>query len=358
MAVKPEDLGIKGLTESLIRIKQIENKLLCAQRKIALNRGQEIETNERRLKAELREKDLQDLESNQESFLIVTPGFGQEAYIGERNNILSGEFLEIGIMAARAVCKITRGVETGTGFLVGEGIVLTNYHVISSSTQAESSIFEFLYDDNTIGTARNAVSYVADPDKFFYGMEKLDLCFVALREVDGFPKLKTFGWLPLLRDEGKILIGDPVNIVQHPRGQQKRLVVHDSTFVLVTDESDVNAFCWYSGDTDKGSSGSPVMNARWEVVALHHKAIPAVDKNGHVLDVDGKMIAESRIGDADTRVKWIANEGVRVSRIVANLEAVDLATPQKEIRDKLLALWRDPMATILARIASFNGMSG
>jgi endonuclease G len=99
-----------------------------------------------------------------------------------------------------------------------------------------------------------------------------------------------------------------------------------------------------------------VMNSRWEVVALHHEAIPATDVNGNVLDINGKTIAEDRVNDPDLRVKWIANEGVRVSRIVAHLRAADLPAPHDAVRNALIALWDDPMATIVARNASLKGM--
>lgn len=358
MAITPEDLGLINIHDSIERVKGLASKISEARRKIAVGRGREVDSNTRRVKAQLRQKEMEELEAEEEDFLIVTPGFGHEAHIGDRNNILSGEFLEIGILAARAVTKITRGAETGTGFLVGEGVVVTNSHVIADAAQAGSALFEFLFDDNTIGTPRNSVAYVADPQRFFYANSDLDICFVALREVEGFPPLNTFGWLPLLRDEGKILIGDPVNILQHPRGQQKRLVVHASNFVLVDDDSDANAFCWYTGDTDKGSSGAPVLNSRWEVVALHHKAIPATDKNGNVLDINGKTITDSRANDPDLQVKWIANEGVRVSRIVAHLEAADLSGTHDAVRASLLSMWNNPTATILARRASLLGMEG
>lgn len=356
MALTPEDLGLTHIDNSIDRVRSLASKLRDARRKIAAGRGRDADTSARRVKAQLRQKEMEELEAENEELLIVTPGFGQEANIGERNNILSGEFLEIGILASRSVCKITRGVETGTGFLVGEGVVVTNFHVISNAAQAGEALFEFLFDDNTIGTPRNAMAYVADPARFFHADRDLDICFVALREMDGFAALKSFGWLPLLRDEGKILIGDPVNIIQHPLGQQKRLVVHDSTFVLVDDDSDVDAFCWYSGDTDKGSSGAPVMNSRWEVVALHHEAIPATDVNGNVLDINGKTIADDRANDPDLQVKWIANEGIRVSRIVAHLRDAHLPPAGNAMREKLLQLWDNPMATIIARNASLKGM--
>lgn len=357
MAITPVDLGLADIDDSIARIRARESKFRSARQMIAKGNGHQAEDGQRLLKAELRQKALDSLEQTEQGgFLTITPGLGAEAHIGPRNNILSGEFLEIGILASRAVCRITRGAETGTGFLVGNGVVLTNHHVIRSEGQAAGSLFEFLFDDNTIGTPRNSVEYVAEPERLFWADEALDICFVALRESEDFTPLETFGWLPLLQEEGKVLIGDPLNILQHPRGEQKRVVVHECTFILVENDTDADSFCWYSGDTDKGSSGAPVLNNRWEVVALHHKAIPATDKNGHVLDVNGHQIAKERLNEPETQIQWIANEGIRISRIVHALAMAPMSDDHAPVRESLLTLWSDPRATLLARRASHSGM--
>ncbi|WP_170761957.1 trypsin-like serine peptidase [Ruegeria lacuscaerulensis] len=357
MAVTLNDIGLPVTEGSIARTHARLEKIRQAEQLIAKRMGHEAESELRRLRARLREDDLAAHESHEEPRLIVARELGQEAYIGPRTNILSGEFLEIGLLTSRAVCKITDGgVETGTGFLVGDGIVLTNHHVISDIPDLDDVFFEFLFDDNTIGTPVNPEYYVADPDRFFVTDETLDVTFVALQE-NGIQLLSSLGWLPLLGREGKILIGDPVNIIQHPEGEQKRVVVHDSTFLLVENNTDADAFCWYSGDTQKGSSGSPVLNSRWEVVALHHAAVPATDKNGNVLDVNGKTISLDRLGDADTRIKWIANEGVRVSRMVRHIEEASLTAAHDAVRQSLLKLWDTPLATRTARLAALHGMT-
>ncbi|WP_299047699.1 serine protease [uncultured Tateyamaria sp.] len=356
MPITPEDLGLDNLADSIGRLQARKSKWQLALHKIAKGNGRALESDQRKLKAELRQMALDEAESNAEDdFLILTPGLGQEANIGKRDNILSGEFLEIGILTARSVCRISQGLKTGTGFLVGNGIVVTNYHVIKSKTEAASSLFEFLFDDNSIGTPRSTEMYAADTDHFFWADEALDICFLGLQ---GVTDISTFGWLPLLREEGKALIGDPTNIIQHPAGQKKRIVVHDSVFSLVDNDTDADAFCWYSGDTNKGSSGAPVLNNRWEVLAVHHKAIPDTDVNGHVLDINGKKIAKERLDENNAQVRWLANEGIRVSRIVDKLEAQTFPDDPGyvQVRDDLLALWSDPLATDRARRASFAGM--
>ncbi len=60
-----------------------------------------------------------------------------------------------------------------------------------------------------------------------------------------------------------------------------------------------------STDTEPGSSGAPVFNDQWQVVALHHKAVPAPLKKRPRSDSDPE---------------WLANEGVRISAIFNLLE--------------------------------------
>jgi endonuclease G len=66
-----------------------------------------------------------------------------------------------------------------------------------------------------------------------------------------------------------------------------------------------------------GSSGSPVFNNDWFVVALHHSGVPE-KKDGRIQTVDGTDY-DSRSMD-ELKIKWIANEGIRASRIVHTLK--------------------------------------
>ncbi|MFJ1567897.1 trypsin-like serine peptidase [Streptomyces erythrochromogenes] len=78
----------------------------------------------------------------------------------------------------------------------------------------------------------------------------------------------TFGSLPLKEAQGKAVIGELVSIIQHPNGEPKQLALRDDQIVDVLDD-----FVHYSADTARGSSGAPVFNDQWEVVALHHAAV-------------------------------------------------------------------------------------
>lgn len=73
----------------------------------------------------------------------------------------------------------------------------------------------------------------------------------------------------------------------------------------------------YLTDSKKGSSGSPVFNDQWQVVALHHRGIPKRDNQGRILSVDG-VIWERYMGE--DKIHYIANEGIRISRIIDDLK--------------------------------------
>src|SRR5262245_11280582 len=83
-------------------------------------------------------------------------------------------------------------------------------------------------------------------------------------------------------------------------------------------------FVWYLTDTTAGSSGSPAFNQFWQVIALHHSGVPKKDSQGRILTKDGKVWDPSM---DESLIDWIANEGARVSAIVADLKVAVGASP-------------------------------
>lgn len=90
----------------------------------------------------------------------------------------------------------------------------------------------------------------------------------------------------------------------------KRVVIRNNRVVDLSDGSGMDAYLHYLAQTEAGSSGSPVLNDQWEVVAVHHAAIGPIDRSGRLTDSG----ARKRTPRAPT-----ANEGIRVSRIVSHL---------------------------------------
>ena len=280
----------------------------------------------------------------------------RERLIGS-NDIVSIEFLEAGIYAARPVGRISFSANThdgvGTGFLVAPGLMMTNNHVIPDPTMAMEMIFRLNYEENQIGNAGKYFDYTLDPESFYFTDPVLDFTIVALEENSGsLPVSSSFGWHVLSPEPLKAPVGAPISIIQHPLGRPKSIVVHNSNLLVTEDENEKNVFCWYSGDTRKGSSGSPVFDRNWNLIALHHQAVEKRDKNGNILGKDGGSMSEQEAIANENRILWLANEGIRTQPIfhsVDNWQPQEMA--EKEVKKKLMSVWSNPKAAADARIS-------
>jgi len=119
--------------------------------------------------------------------------------------------------------------------------------------------FNFRQDvDGNFATTRQ---YEVDPDSFFLADQELDCAVVAL---EGEPGAE-WGTLALPTLKVKVEQGDDVFIIQHPRGGPKQIVMANNEINYIDD-----TFVQYSTDTLRGSSGSPVLDWQWRLVAIHH----------------------------------------------------------------------------------------
>lgn len=238
------------------------------------------------------------------------------------NDLVGISYLKQGLVAGRSVGRIHlrdasgRLAGYGTGFLVGPRLLMTNNHVIGSDIAGGRSIIEFDYEYDELGRDRPTSIFDLDPEYCFITNRQLDFTLIGVAESsnNSSRSLSEFGWLHLDGTAGKTLEGEYLTIIQHPNGERKQLCVRENKVLRYTDSRTI----WYQTDTVAGSSGSPVSNGRWEVVALHHSGVPATDKQGRWLTIDGKVFQQ---GTDESRIKWIANEGIRISRIVEHLRA-------------------------------------
>ncbi len=220
--------------------------------------------------------------------------------------------------------KRTEGfcIPMGTGFLVGRNYLLTNNHVLSNPESAKDFIARFRYDrnDNLDRDSRSfpPVDYKLDPSLFaFSPADELDYTLVKLEQLEetdtkrGLNFLEAgnnFGWLPLFEDDALVappaskelieadarlseemkaaalfgLPGEPVNIIQHPRGRSKEIVFYSNRVQQISEN-----YIQYEADTDFGSSGSPVLNRQWQAVALHHAVMVEESESG--INVRGSL---------------------------------------------------------------------
>ncbi|MDV6241308.1 DNA/RNA non-specific endonuclease [Rhodococcus opacus] len=223
-------------------------------------------------------------------------------------------YLDAGAAAARSIGRVNirdaRGTlrAYGTGFLVSPTLLLTNHHVLPNADTARSSVIEFDYQDGIDGKPRPVQMFPLDPGRFYLADRERDFALVAVGAEPG--TLAQFGFNPLIQAEGKAVIGEFVTIVQHPRGEKKQIALRENRIVDIPER-----FLHYSADTEPGSSGSPVFNDQWEVVALHHASVRAPQH---------------------TEFGGVLNEGVRISRILEYVRAQNLAPQSRDLVDDIV----------------------
>lgn len=285
-----------------------------------------------------------------------------ERLIGARDTV-SINFFVRGLQAAKAVCRIkTLSFGNGppdyaTGFLIAPGLLLTNHHVLPDAETASRSLAEFDYELDGHFVEKRGRIFPFVPAEAFYTDASLDFAVVAISPMahDGTP-VADFGVLPLIPESGKGIAGEYVSIIQHPGGGTKQVVVRENR-IIALDARRFPAvgsdFIHYTADTERGSSGAPVFNDQWDLVAVHHKAIADRNDKGKVLKrgPDGHDLVWTP-ADGEEAKKWIANEGVRVSRIWAHLRQEAPFRPDAARIMAMLALEphssRRPRATLAA----------
>lgn len=249
---------------------------------------------------------------------------GAEAVIGQTLDFVGVSFLTRGRLAANAVARIAHrnGRAKGSGFLVAPGILLTNNHVIRREGEATDLTAQFDYELDDQGKNRVVTEFELDPRLFVFDpVERLDYTLIALGAHRSGPRdLKSFGYLMLSDASDKHMLGEVANVVQHPQGRFKEIVLRENRLV-----SRLDYVLHYLADTEPGSSGSPVFNNDWQVIALHHWGGPSPA----VLDgLRPGTTAE-------------VNEGVRISSIVRDLASKRAGgSPHGEKLARLLELWR------------------
>lgn len=228
------------------------------------------------------------------------------------NDLVGVAYLDLARSASRAVGRVVlkdgrgRTVGFGTGWLCSSRAILTNHHVLEDAVSARLAVIEFNYELLPGGELATPVTLPLDPDALFVTSAALDYTLVAVRG-----ETAAFGWLPLIASADKTVLGEALSIVQHPGGETKQVALRENRLIDLLPD-----FLHYETDTAPGSSGSPVFNDAWEVVALHHSGVPRTDAQGRTLRRDGQPLQP---GDPDSAIDWVANEGVRVSRILNDL---------------------------------------
>jgi S1-C subfamily serine protease len=208
------------------------------------------------------------------------------------NHLKRVAWLEEGVRVAQSVCRIVADGAVGSGFIGEHGWVWTNHHVLGSAKQAREASIELGFEEDLSGCLRSPTRYRLDAASFRTS-ERLDVSVAKLAPDPLQRPASDWGHLKFERS-GPPSVGDHVSIIQHPDGGPK--------MIAVTANQVVNIFqhrLQYLTDTLPGSSGSPVFNDAWRVVAIHHAG--------------GNLVA-NHAGD-----RRFANEGILVAEALAAL---------------------------------------
>ncbi|MBS0206999.1 MAG: trypsin-like peptidase domain-containing protein [Planctomycetes bacterium] len=204
------------------------------------------------------------------------------------------------------VCRVEiDGNPAGTGFLVGPDAVITNFHVLArvlngqtapekvtcrfdykvlaDNSRVEGTIVGLHPSDWNIDFSRfSPAEQSRQPDDPLPTDDELDYALVRLARPlgneafspKGGAEAQKRGWLNLSAGP---LVFEPKSalmIAQHPDGSPLKLAV-DTESVIGTNPNGTRVR--YATNTEPGSSGSPVFDLDWNLVALHHMGDPAAN---------------------------------------------------------------------------------
>ena len=244
----------------------------------------------------------------------------------------------------------------GTGFLIAPNLIITNNHVIGDSETANNSTIQFNYELDNSGNPKNSESFNLRPEEFFvtshYQRSQddpysgLDFSIVAIdpRSTNGIP-VEQFPVARLDIKTGKIIDGENCVVVQHPKGDYKKIVMKDIRMLVLKDD-----FLIYESDTLPGSSGSMVLGlGTGEVVALHHSGVPKKNRHGQWLRKDGSV---AQAGDSDDVIDWMGNEGIRVSSILKMVDKIPVDGNMSEHKKSITSGLRVSSAPSRERIST------
>lgn len=221
----------------------------------------------------------------------------REQIIGSQSTLLDVSFLQRGTELASAVARLLVYLDGepffGTAFHVGDDLLLTNHHVLfADSGNVATSVEAWFGYERSFGGRTKAHISVPGRVETITGDPAHDWAVIRLaRSVpSGTAVIGLTGAPP-------IGVDDRVYIIQHPSGGVKKIgMIHN--VVRYVDDDVIR----YLTDTQGGSSGSPVFNEQWQVVALHQQWLS--DNAGPTIEV--------------------RNQGRRIERVVAGLAAAGL----------------------------------
>ncbi len=224
--------------------------------------------------------------------------------IVHQDDMVDFEFLAAGDLVGRAVAKLlvpkyqggmavllggAQVRHAGTGWLLTKNLLVTNHHVVNARKQGESAasgsdlLLQAMnalvrFDYNSVddpGTPATVTALEA-------WNEDLDYAILRLQAPLACDPPRLFKQAIVFSSGSYV----PLNIIQHPGGHPKRVAFRNN---LLTG-ADATTIRYFT-DTLAGSSGAPVFDDAWCVVALHRGSTPVSNVSFH-----GQSVAVVNIG--------------------------------------------------------------
>jgi hypothetical protein len=249
-----------------------------------------------------------------------------EAIVHQDDTVAFG-FLAAALAAGRSIGRITvprfeigrqrvlpnggPWIMNGTGWLIGKDIFITNHHVINArdarEAPASTADMEKQAAGATIGfdfDAEGSLTETIAVSKLELAEPGLDYAILRLSNAPARRQPLSINLQAVTMTPSTYL---PVNIIQHPRGKPKRIAFRNN----LLSGSDADSIRYFT-DTDFGSSGAPVCDDTWRVVALHRGA---------------EQVRGVKFQGKDTA---FVNFGTQIARLLSDLQQ-RLATVHSEI---------------------------
>jgi hypothetical protein len=230
-----------------------------------------------------------------------------EKVITERSSFHDAEpFLAEFAQLINWTCRVAVPGSGGSGVLVADNLILTNYHVIEKVTDQHLAdgkvVCVFDYKKTRDGTQISAGRQVTvtkilasrpySPEDLKReggepASDALDYAVLLLQDKVGAQPLGSMGpkdplgtkrgFLPLSMTSPAVKQNDPLIVVQHPqlKGRRSQEPVQLAMGTVLASPYEVRVR--HNARTLGGSSGSPCFNADLEMVALHHAGDPVTE---------------------------------------------------------------------------------
>lgn len=189
----------------------------------------------------------------------LTPGL--QAFIARAGVNISGAQAQTMIgnihTACLRVCRVmVNGAFQGTGFLVGERHVMTNYHVVTGHPPQNLKV---IFDKVDGGKPETEAKVMEVPHK-----SPVRECDFAILKLGPAFSNDGRGWyVPVSHTPAR---QELIYIAQHGGGLPVSIAGG-----IVSDFFPMKHMVAYTANTQPGSSGSPVFDGDWNVITIHHQ---------------------------------------------------------------------------------------